>query len=73
VGEQAGFQDTLWGFGMCYGILSGFLAAQSFFQMSDFGDLWRKAMASPTNTLSIKDKASFAKRLVAVIKGGPNP
>ncbi len=41
--------------------------------MRDFGDLWRKTMASPTNTLSIKDKASLAKRLVAIIKGDPDP
>ena len=29
VGENAGFQDALWGFGMRYAMLSGYLAAQS--------------------------------------------
>jgi len=56
VGEQAGFQDTLWGFGMRYGILSGFLAAQSILQQRDFDVLWREAMADQLET-SIVNRA----------------
>ena len=42
VGEQAGFQDTLWGFGMRYAIASGVLAARSLLDGSDYDALWRR-------------------------------
>lgn len=42
VGEQAGFQDTLWGFGMRYAIASGILAARSLLDGSDYDALWRR-------------------------------
>lgn len=41
-GEQAGFQDTLWGFGMRYAIASGVLAARSLLDDSDYDALWRR-------------------------------
>jgi len=40
-GEQAGFQDTLWGFGMRHAIKSGILAANSILSDSDYDALWK--------------------------------
>lgn len=42
VGEAAGFQDYLFGFGMRYALLSGVLAAKSIIDGSDYDRLWRK-------------------------------
>lgn len=44
VGESAGFQDCLWGFGMRYAILSGYLAAKSFIEGSDYDMLWKREL-----------------------------
>ncbi|MEW6109816.1 MAG: NAD(P)/FAD-dependent oxidoreductase [Nitrospirota bacterium] len=44
VGESAGFQDCLWGFGMRYAILSGYLAAKSFIDGSDYDMLWKREL-----------------------------
>ncbi len=44
VGESAGFQDYLWGFGMRYAILSGFLAARSIIEGTDYDQLWRREL-----------------------------
>lgn len=44
VGEQAGFQDMLWGFGMRWAILSGVLAARSLLKGSDYDALWRREL-----------------------------
>lgn len=46
-GEEAGFQDFLWGFGMRYAILSGVLAARSLLQGKDYDLLWRRELGSP--------------------------
>ncbi|HEC18366.1 MAG TPA: FAD-binding protein [Gammaproteobacteria bacterium] len=43
-GEQAGFQDTLWGFGMRHAITSGVLAAQSVLQGADYNAQWQRAI-----------------------------
>lgn len=40
IGEQAGFQDALAGFGMRYALRSGLLAAQSIIQGTDYTSLW---------------------------------
>jgi len=42
VGEQAGFQDALAGFGMRYAMRSGLLAAQSIIEETDYEVLWRR-------------------------------
>jgi len=42
VGEAAGFQDALAGFGMRYAFKSGFYAAQSIIQKKDYDKLWKK-------------------------------
>lgn len=41
VGESAGFQDGLWSFGMRYAILSGYLAAKSIIDGTDYDRLWK--------------------------------
>jgi flavin-dependent dehydrogenase len=42
VGEQAGFQDALAGFGMRYALRSGWLAARSIIEGADYTSLWRR-------------------------------
>lgn len=42
VGEQAGFQDALAGFGMRYALRSGILAARSLLEGTDYARLWRR-------------------------------
>lgn len=42
VGESAGFQDCLWGFGMRYSIISGYLAARSILDGIDYDGLWKR-------------------------------
>jgi len=45
IGEQAGFQDALAGFGMRYAIRSGVLAARAIRDGSDYGVLWQRELA----------------------------
>ncbi len=44
VGEAAGFQDGLWSFGMRYAILSGYLAARSIIDGTDYDLLWKREL-----------------------------
>jgi len=44
VGEAAGFQDFLWGFGMRIAIRSSILAARSLLYGQDYDELWRKEL-----------------------------
>jgi len=41
LGESAGFQDALFGFGMRHAMTSGFLAAQSIIHGRNYDDLWK--------------------------------
>lgn len=41
LGEAAGFQDALMGFGMRYAMLSGYLAARSIIERKSYDDLWQ--------------------------------
>lgn len=50
VGEAAGFQDCLWGFGMRYAFLSGFLAARSLAEEQDYEELWRRELRPQLET-----------------------
>ena len=43
VGEAAGFQDSLFAFGMRYAMLSGYLAARALAEGEDYDRLWRDA------------------------------
>jgi flavin-dependent dehydrogenase len=44
VGEQAGFQDALAGFGLRYAFRSGSLAARSLIEDVDYAHLWRREL-----------------------------
>lgn len=44
IGEQAGFQDALAGFGMRYALRSGILAARSVIEDTDYTALWRREL-----------------------------
>jgi flavin-dependent dehydrogenase len=44
IGEQAGFQDALAGFGMRYALRSGILAARSIIEGVDYTTLWRREL-----------------------------
>jgi flavin-dependent dehydrogenase len=46
-GEEAGFQDFLFGFGMRYALLSGVLAARSLLQGQDYEAHWRRELEPP--------------------------
>jgi flavin-dependent dehydrogenase len=60
IGESAGFQDCLWGFGMRYAILSGYLAAKSFIDDSDYDNLWKKEL-KPMLETSLINRYLFEK------------
>lgn len=58
VGEQAGFQDTLWGFGMRLAISSGVLAAQSLLSGENYDTLWKRAL-KPQMETSVINRALY--------------
>ncbi len=58
IGEQAGFQDALAGFGMCYAIRSGVLAAQSLIEGVDYTGLWHKELLPRLRT-SVSNRFLF--------------
>ncbi len=57
-GEQAGFQDTLWGFGIRHAINSGVLAAQSKLTGADYTRLWQEAFGRQLQT-SVVNRAIY--------------
>jgi flavin-dependent dehydrogenase len=60
VGEAAGFQDYLWGFGVRYSILSGYLAARSIIEGSNYDDLWKEKLGPMLKT-SLVNRFLFEK------------
>lgn len=50
VGEQAGFQDTLWGFGIRLAMASGVLAAKSLLSGDNYDDLWHRQLRPQMQT-----------------------
>jgi len=60
VGESAGFQDCLWGFGMRYAIMSGYLAAKSIIDGSDYDVLWKRELR-PMLEASLVNRYLFEK------------
>ena len=58
VGEQAGFQDALGGFGMRYALRSGVLAARSIVEGVAYVALWRRELL-PTLETSIANRFIF--------------
>jgi flavin-dependent dehydrogenase len=70
VGESAGFQDYLWGFGLRYAIMSGYLAAMSIITDSDYDSLWKKEVkpmleTSLVNRYLIEKFGDFGYRYIA--------
>lgn len=57
-GEQAGFQDTLWGFGTRLAIASGVLAARSVLERTDYDALWRRELM-PWLQASVVNRALY--------------
>ena len=64
IGEQAGFQDALAGFGMRYAIRSGVLAAQSLLDGGDYTARWRAELGPAL-------KAGVANRWIFTAAGEP--
>ena len=64
IGEHAGFQDALAGFGMRYAIRSGVLAAQSLLSGGDYSALWQAELAPGL-------KAGIANRWIFNLAGEP--
>ncbi len=59
VGEQAGFQDTLWGFGIRLAMASGRLAAQSLLTGENYDTLWRRELLPQMET-SVVNRALYS-------------
>ncbi len=57
-GEFAGFQDTLWGFGIRHAILSGIYAARSLLEGKDYDIMWQQALA-PLMKTAIVNRALY--------------
>lgn len=60
IGEAAGFQDLLWGFGMRYALLSGYFAAKSLIDGSDYDALWKRGLRPMLET-SLVNRYLFEK------------
>ncbi len=60
IGESAGFQDCLWGFGMRFAITSGYLAAKSLIDGSDYDALWKREL-KPMLETSLINRFLFEK------------
>jgi flavin-dependent dehydrogenase len=78
VGESAGFQDYLWGFGMRYAFRSGCLAALSILQGHDYNPLWESELkplleTSIINRWLIEKSGSAGYRYLALRLAGQNP
>jgi flavin-dependent dehydrogenase len=59
VGESAGFQDGLWGFGMRYAMMSGYLAAQSIITGGSYESLVREKIEKVLE-VSVADRLIFS-------------
>ncbi len=57
-GEQAGFQDTLWGFGIRLAVSSGVLAARSLLTGEDYDRLWQREL-EPQMRASVVNRALY--------------
>lgn len=78
VGESAGFQDFLWGFGMRHAVLSGYLAAKSIMEGSDYNSLWKKEIGpmlkvSLVNRYLLEKFGHRAYRYLSKKYTGPDP
>ncbi len=57
-GEQAGFQDTLWGFGIRFAVHSGILAARSLMDGENYDVRWRDELG-PMLRAAVVNRAIF--------------
>jgi len=57
-GEQAGFQDTLWGFGIRFAIASGILAARSLMDGGNYDVRWRDEL-NPVLRAAVVNRAVY--------------
>ncbi len=69
VGEAAGFQDFLFGFGIRYALMSGYLAARSIIEGRSYDLLWREAFGhqlatSLANRYLLQRFGALAHRLI---------
>jgi flavin-dependent dehydrogenase len=60
VGEAAGFQDALWGFGIRYALVSGYLAATSIADGTGYDMLWKQEL-KPMLETSLVNRFLFEK------------
>jgi flavin-dependent dehydrogenase len=60
VGEAAGFQDCLAGFGMMYAFKSGYFAAKSIIENCDYDRLWQEDFIRPME-ISVRNRQIFKK------------
>jgi flavin-dependent dehydrogenase len=60
VGEAAGFQDCLFGFGMLYAFKSGYLAAKSIVEDLDYNQLLNSEILKPIQ-ISVRNRELFEK------------
>lgn len=58
-GEEAGFQDALWGFGMRFAMRSGVLAARALIEGKDYDALWQREL-EPWLRTSIVNRALYS-------------
>jgi len=58
VGQQAGFQDALWGFGIRFAVGSGVLAARSLMDGENYDSRWRRAFL-PGLRAAVVNRATF--------------
>ncbi len=59
VGERAGFQDALWGFGLRYALWSGYLAARAIIENADY-DTWCKQHLVPWIEASLANRLLYS-------------
>ena len=60
IGEAAGFQDCLAGFGMMYAFKSGYFAAKSIIENCDYDRLWQEDFMKPME-ISVRNRQIFEK------------
>jgi flavin-dependent dehydrogenase len=60
IGEAAGFQDCLAGFGMMYAFKSGYFAAKSIIEGLDYDRLWQEDFLKPME-ISVANRQVFQK------------
>ncbi|MDP2685302.1 MAG: NAD(P)/FAD-dependent oxidoreductase [bacterium] len=58
IGEAGGVQDYLWGFGMRYAVLTGYLAAKSIIEDKDYYAMYQKQIL-PKLKVSISNRLTF--------------